>query len=459
MNMYRIEISLKFKSRLEANKEVERIRRFVNYHAAKNGWIIRVLIAVSEVDAYLGEYVTARTGIRGRVIKVFKSYSFVKRLKLSYKREPHIHMIIQCNPGATVARKLQENISNRLGKKSCRVFKCNIGYVEYSIRQDPHPKIWDDDSFIFGDSWNDLSQVKNNNKIEASYTFDSTNMLAKAVTEKGTSEYKYDGQGRRINSKVTSSADNSIKSNVDYVVDQESAYGDIIMASDNESGKLSKYTYGSDIGDRISVDTNGIIGYYLNDELNSVSEILGADGKTQASISYDEFGIIKNPEAVNTDGNIFSYTGHVYDDNASIYYAKARYYDAKAGRFITEDTYTGEQDDPLSLNLYTYCQNEPIMSWNPDGHRPKLIIDSSSNPLKTLFNTIDDGVQWIGKKLKKYVPKKVQKVSKNVIGEIAGFTIKIDKAVSVGVVTKGYECITCEIYLNLTINTIRMAKS
>jgi hypothetical protein len=161
--MYRIEISLKFKSRLEANKEVERIRRFVNYHAAKNGWTIRVLIVVSEVDAYLGEYVTIRTGMRGRTIKLFKSYGFVKRLKLSYKREPHIHMVVQCNPGATIARKLQESISNRLGKKSCRVFPCNIGYVEYSIRQDAHPKIWNDDPFIFGDSWNDLRQeiVKN----------------------------------------------------------------------------------------------------------------------------------------------------------------------------------------------------------------------------------------------------------------------------------------------------------
>ncbi len=37
-------------------------------------------------------------------------------------------------------------------------------------------------------------------------------------------------------------------------------------------------------------------------------------------------------------------------------------------RFLQEDTYYGEIDDPLSLNLYTYCGNEPLMYWDPTGH-------------------------------------------------------------------------------------------
>jgi len=35
---------------------------------------------------------------------------------------------------------------------------------------------------------------------------------------------------------------------------------------------------------------------------------------------------------------------------------------------LTEDTYTGDPSDPLSLNLYTYCANEPIMYTDPTGH-------------------------------------------------------------------------------------------
>ena len=46
-----------------------------------------------------------------------------------------------------------------------------------------------------------------------------------------------------------------------------------------------------------SVETAGIISYYINDEINSVTDILDAAGKLQASIAYDEFGIISNPDA------------------------------------------------------------------------------------------------------------------------------------------------------------------
>lgn len=46
----------------------------------------------------------------------------------------------------------------------------------------------------------------------------------------------------------------------------------------------------------------------------------------------------------------------------------ARYYDPITARFITEDTYTGQPNDPLSLNLYSYCKNEPIMYTTPSGH-------------------------------------------------------------------------------------------
>jgi hypothetical protein len=44
-------------------------------------------------------------------------------------------------------------------------------------------------------------------------------------------------------------------------------------------------------------------------------------------------------------------------------------YDPVTARFLQEDTYSGSIDDPLSLNLYTYCHNEPLMYTDPDGHR------------------------------------------------------------------------------------------
>jgi hypothetical protein len=43
-------------------------------------------------------------------------------------------------------------------------------------------------------------------------------------------------------------------------------------------------------------------------------------------------------------------------------------YDPVTARFLQEDTYSGDPSDPLSLNLYTYCHNEPLMYFDPTGH-------------------------------------------------------------------------------------------
>ncbi|MFZ5986736.1 MAG: RHS repeat-associated core domain-containing protein [Bacillota bacterium] len=43
-------------------------------------------------------------------------------------------------------------------------------------------------------------------------------------------------------------------------------------------------------------------------------------------------------------------------------------YDPKIARFLQEDTYTGTPDDPLSLNLYTYVKNNPLIYFDPTGH-------------------------------------------------------------------------------------------
>ena len=50
---------------------------------------------------------------------------------------------------------------------------------------------------------------------------------------------------------------------------------------------------------------------------------------------------------------------NIYDDTTELYYLNARYYNPEDGRFITEDTYTGEYSEPSSLHLYAYCQNNP----------------------------------------------------------------------------------------------------
>ena len=81
---------------------------------------------------------------------------------------------------------------------------------------------------------------------------------------------------------------------------------------------------------------------------------------------YDAFGNeIKKDKK---DDNPFRYAREYYDSETGNIYLRARYYAPGLGRFLTRDTYTGEEDDPLSLHLYTYCDNDGVNQIDPSGH-------------------------------------------------------------------------------------------
>ncbi|MED4954711.1 RHS repeat-associated core domain-containing protein [Paenibacillus macerans] len=75
--------------------------------------------------------------------------------------------------------------------------------------------------------------------------------------------------------------------------------------------------------------------------------------------------IISEQEKVH---NPFRYSSELWDDEVELQYLRARWYDPSVGRFINEDSYEGELTNLLSLNLYTYVENNPLMKVDPSGH-------------------------------------------------------------------------------------------
>jgi len=78
-----------------------------------------------------------------------------------------------------------------------------------------------------------------------------------------------------------------------------------------------------------------------------------------------------------------TYSGEYLDLSSGNYYLRARYYNPAIGRFLTEDsmrstsrTMQSGQNivDPLSLNLYAYCWNNPIRYIDPTGNHPAVGI-------------------------------------------------------------------------------------
>ena len=70
----------------------------------------------------------------------------------------------------------------------------------------------------------------------------------------------------------------------------------------------------------------------------------------------------------------FGYTGYRYDDISSTYFAQAREYQPKTGRFTAEDIIKGNGLIPETLNPYVYCWNSPLGLVDLDGRSALLAI-------------------------------------------------------------------------------------
>jgi RHS repeat-associated protein len=109
-----------------------------------------------------------------------------------------------------------------------------------------------------------------------------------------------------------------------------------------------------------------------------VVQVLNANGNIVNSYTYDEWGnILSKTEQIS---NPIRYAGEYYDEESGLYYLRARYYDPAIGRFISEDSNEGEINNPLSLNLYTYCENDPIIYSDPTGNYAAYVVQALESP-------------------------------------------------------------------------------
>ncbi|MFA5007103.1 MAG: RHS repeat-associated core domain-containing protein, partial [Candidatus Izemoplasmatales bacterium] len=118
--------------------------------------------------------------------------------------------------------------------------------------------------------------------------------------------------------------------------------------------------------------------YYLKDLQGNVIGVIDEAGNELVQYEYDAYGnVINNPDDPN--GNIFeinpyTYRGYRYDSEIGMYYLNSRYYSPALSRFLNADGLLGELGDIASVNMYTYCANNPVMYTDSDGDFPIWLL-------------------------------------------------------------------------------------
>ena len=138
-----------------------------------------------------------------------------------------------------------------------------------------------------------------------------------------------------------------------------------VVAEETSNGTITRYIRGLGI---ISSDSEEAKTYYhyVSDEQGSITHVLSEDAEILNHYSYDAFGnIIEKTEKVE---NRFCYNGEMLDPVTQQYYLRARFYNPVIGRFTQEDTYYGD-----GLNLYQYCQANPVGYVDPSGHDCEIV--------------------------------------------------------------------------------------
>ncbi|MBK9529326.1 MAG: hypothetical protein IPO41_13675 [Acidobacteria bacterium] len=205
-----------------------------------------------------------------------------------------------------------------------------------------------------------------NTTRDASYqtfTYDAENKQSEVKNSSSVSlgQYSYDGDGKRVKKYVPASGETTV-----FVYDaagkQIAEYSTLVESS--TTAKVAYLTSDHLGSPRINSDQNGAV-ISRHDYHPFGEEIDGTGGRT-TGVDYGDDTVRKQ------------FTGYERDDESGWDYAQARMYSSNLGRFGQCDPIIVSKDhppNPQRWNAYIYVLNAPTVATDPDGRKPKRVID------------------------------------------------------------------------------------
>ena len=140
-------------------------------------------------------------------------------------------------------------------------------------------------------------------------------------------------------------------------------------------GKTIDFVYDEN-NQPLAMKYNNTLYYYVLNAQGDVVRIVNSSRSVVASYTYDPWGKIISSSGTLADINPLRYRGYYYDTETGFYYLQSRYYDPEIGRFINADSYAStDMVGLLSTNMFSYCENNPVMRVDPTGELFWDILD------------------------------------------------------------------------------------
>ena len=211
------------------------------------------------------------------------------------------------------------------------------------------------------------------------YDYDGFNRMTRSNVNGVETDYSYRADGLRDKTTKTGvMGSTGPGSETRFIWDG----ANIVAELDGNNAVTARYIRGLNL---LLSDSGGVQKFYLYNGHGDVVQLAGSNGAILWRYDYDAFGNEREiaGQDENLDTNPFRYCAEYFDKSSGTYYMRSRYYQPTTGRFLTADTIHSvsrkmpngqELVDPLSLNLYTYCHNNPVMYIDENGHWVQIAL-------------------------------------------------------------------------------------
>ena len=161
---------------------------------------------------------------------------------------------------------------------------------------------------------------------------------------------KYDSFGRRIQKQGGNGTTSYIYDGLNLLEE--------LGVNGNE---VARYSEDGKIDEILTSTREGVASFVEQDGLYSITSLSNGIGTISDTYTYDSFGGLS--ASAGDTMNPLHYAGRDFDSESGLYYYRARYFDPRTGRFLSEDPIRFK----AGVDFYPYVLNDPVRFIDPLG--------------------------------------------------------------------------------------------